>query len=243
MERSNKENKKRKEQATPLMPAGSREKVAQAGEEKGNSESVSTWPWQGPWQPLVFAWSRMNMDTISFLNKTALFIYLEATLRCSMIVFILQCYLDFLSLHTTRSTSDLGTPLLACCPPSHMCWWVVGYVPSTPACNWVSQWWTQDPDLFIMEFAIVTQRLCFRSAYWCWPHEELRWPCAEEEKAGEKESWGWASRRWRAERERGPVCGAWMDRGISFQTFPSLTPSWALTVSINFFFCHKTTGY
>ena len=56
-----------------------------------------------------------------FFFKQNSFVYLEATLRCSMILFILQYYLDFLSLHTTRSTSDLGTPLLACCPPSHMC--------------------------------------------------------------------------------------------------------------------------
>lgn len=169
------------------MPTGSRGKGGPGWRGEGNSESVSTWPRQGPWQPSVFAWSRVNMHIISFLNKTALFIYLEATLRCSVVLFILQYYLDFCHFTPPEALVIWG-PL--CLPVAHLFTCadkgVVGYVPSTPACNWVSQWWTQDPDLFSMEFAIVTQRLCFRSAECCEEASER----AEMAMCSGRESWG-----------------------------------------------------
>ena len=51
-----------KEEATPLMPMGSKEKVAEAGEEETNGVFHGGLcvcdPGRRPWQPLVFALSR-----------------------------------------------------------------------------------------------------------------------------------------------------------------------------------------
>lgn len=111
---------------------GAERRVAQAGEEKGSSESVSLWPRQGLWQPLVFARFRVNMHIISFLNKTALFICLEATLRCSMILFILQYYLDFFTSHHQKHQWS-GDPFACLLPTfSHVLiegWWAMSPLP------------------------------------------------------------------------------------------------------------------
>lgn len=62
-----------KEEATPLMPTGSKEKVAEAGEEETNGVFLEGLcvcdPGRRPWQPLVFALSRNEYAPLK-KNKT-----------------------------------------------------------------------------------------------------------------------------------------------------------------------------
>lgn len=187
MERIRRRIKKGRTRLPLSCQLGAEGRVAQAGEEKV-TVSLSL---RDPGRDRDSLRSLLDPEWICtsflFLNKIALFIYLEATLRCSVVLFILQYYLDFCHFTPPEALVIWG-PL--CLPVAHLLTCadrgVVGYVPSTPACNWVSQWWTQDPDLFSMEFAIVTQRLCFRSAECCEEASER----AEMAMCSGRESWG-----------------------------------------------------